>query len=137
MGRSVDYLTYAKYITYKDVSEFDEEFDWDYFEQDLIERLQLQFPSLEDDEKWDGGETKIILSNSFVEIGISEYCGLASISVRINDGSVYDYDYNLEGLAERFIVFVGEFIVKNFGDLQRIGGFSDGTSVYERADEKS
>lgn len=138
MGRSVDYLSNAAIVAYCS-PEFMEDgqdessgyFDWDEFKEDLISQLQQAFPSLEEvDNRWCGRETSIILENGLVEIGLSEYCGLVSVSIRPNlalDPPPYD-------LANRWInrikpKFLG--IVKIYNGLTSIGRFSNGEQVFE------
>lgn len=133
MGRSVSYLTGATKVAYFDVGYMKDEFDWQCFEENITYSLRKQFKSLEDADKWDGRETKIILQNSFVEIGISEYCSLASVSVRINDDAI---DNGQQGLAERFIGAV-ERKLEEMSELTKSGTFSNGEGVYERKTNNS
>lgn len=124
MGRSVDYLTDATRVAYFDVTEYTED-TWQYFVEDITEQLIDKFKSLDTVDEWDGRETKIILENSFVQIGISEYCGLASVSVRIHE----DIDRDKSGLAERFISAV-ERKLEDMSELVKQGTFSNGEGVY-------
>jgi len=149
MGRSVDYLTNALFVAYIDTDDIgwnvDEEtgersYDewiageqWKMFKEGLIENLQDIAPSLQEPSKkrWDVRETLIILENSHCEIGISEYCGLTSLSIRIIED-----DYHFDGLAEQWIKSVWPkmkaMIDKNYSSLNRVGTFSNGEGVYLR-----
>ena len=41
-------------------------------------------PSLYEADGWAGREDRILLQNGHVEIGVSEYCGLAAIWMRVS-----------------------------------------------------
>ena len=134
MSRSVDYLNNADYIGYFDTGYIDDNDDyiWD-FQQPIIDQLKDKFPSLEKPYspnnmgKWDGRETEIILENSLVEIGTSEYCGLSSISFRLKDADYIN-------LAKRFSIYLELFIDKNImphKKLIKLGTFSNGEGVYQ------
>jgi len=60
--------------------------DWNDFSSNILSALKRNYKSLNQPERrFDGNETRIILQNYFVEIGISEYCGCASLSIRVNE----------------------------------------------------
>jgi hypothetical protein len=99
------------------------QFDFTEWVEYIQETIQDKYNSLECDDAWDD-ENHIILSNQFTEVAVSEYCGLASISVRCTDDEYI-------GLAERYTKYVGKFVEKTFGNLIKIGTFSNGESVYE------
>jgi hypothetical protein len=146
MGRSVDYLNHALYVVYIDidcpdqVQDEDElidtdDFHWHCFVYDVIEYLPAGIKSLDDIRKkhrWDGNETRIIFENKHCEIGLSEYCGIASISIRDKDNSDHP------GLAIAWVHKVWPRIIRNlheaFGEnvLVKQGTFSNGESVYAR-----
>lgn len=138
MGRSVNYLSNAlgiSYIAYE--SENDD--DWEYFMDSIHDLLQKRIPSIDilyGQSKWEGNEVRIFAENSLAEFGVSEYCGLVSISVRpIQD----DYSWLREGLAENWIKKtwpgIQQAINKAFpnSSLKKIGNFSNGEGVYELA----
>ncbi len=155
MGRSVSTLTNAKLTYYFDVSRFgmtapfsDElddydyeaekvycqmtaEMDWDEFESSLTNLLQGEIGSLRNVDRWDGREVRIVLANQHIEFGIAEYFGIASLSIRI-----HEHDFTNHGLAEHHLNQVRariERVVDATGlAINRVGGFSDGTSIYER-----
>jgi hypothetical protein len=136
MGRSVDYLSRSQKVVYIPFevenefdSEFDSEFEWDCFYEDLINILCEKYPSLYTvKNKWDGRETRIILENDLCQIGLSEYCGLVSVSIRVNE--YYEY-YNI---AESWINRINfeKVLNEKFNALHKIGTFSNGESIYER-----
>jgi len=137
MGRSVDHLTHAKWVTYfcleGSEDEFEREIEW----RDLVDNIKYplmkKYPSLDEANEWDG-ETRVILENSLVQIGISEYCGLVSVSIRTNDSN-----YEYESLAENFIDRTWGNMVKLMRrstyhePLSKVGTFSNGNSIFEKA----
>jgi hypothetical protein len=143
MGRSVDYLSNATKVLYikyeteyenEDGEMVDDEFAFDDLHDNIISVIKELYPSFKDvDGRYDGRETRIILENRIVEIGISEYCGLVSISARPNQ---HADEYGKHGLAESFINKIWDKLQKELNKyadvLNRVGGFSDGTSVYSK-----
>ena len=129
MGRSVNYLSNAHTVCFEDVSMIDDEFGWGMFKSDLVETFNDKYKSMEECDRWDCNETSIIVENQLIEVGISEYCGLASVSMRVKDFDGYD-DYS--GLAERFANHVGVWMEENIGDYVKLGTFSNGEAVYEK-----
>lgn len=125
MGRSVNYLSNATKVYYIFPHE-----DWDLFIEDISEGLKSVFPSLSDCDRWDNEETKIFLENQHTEIGVSEYCGLVSISLR-----PIEVNYqNQEGLSERWIRSIDKKMVeffKPYNVSRKVGSFSNGEGVFE------
>jgi|SaaInl8_150m_RNA_FD_contig_21_2737522_length_1346_multi_31_in_0_out_0_4 hypothetical protein len=122
----------GKTLSYRiEYDEFSGRYDFDYLIEDFQSKMMDRFKSLEICEEHDGRETSIVLENSLVELGISEYCGLTSFSVRPKD-SLYEYTPDLTGLAKRNAEHIGKWMSENIGDIQKIGSFSNGEGVYER-----
>lgn len=153
MGRSVDYLNNAKVVIYFPTPEaYDEDgqynedigqMNWDDLIYSLEAEIQAKLPSYEIEKgKWDGRETKIILSNRLCNIGISEYCGLVSLSVAPKD---IDYGYSDQAYHEHFAIRHAEQIENTLqrivddvtGDnrLKKMGTFSNGEAIFEKAGE--
>lgn len=150
MGRGVSVASGAFAVAYKDVSDFgyryeDEEgkkidnpeydedlgsMDWEDFILDIKECMKADFPSFEDCDKWVGNEDHAILENRFAYFGVSEYCGLVSMWLVLKDGD--DYGDEQRGLKERWAKQVTPKFEKRFGELRKLGTFSNGESVYER-----
>lgn len=138
MGRSVDYLTNAKAVTYfcleGSEDELEREMEWEDLFGNIKYSLMRRYPSLDEANSWDGNETKIFLENSLVHIGISEYCGLVSVSIRTNDRN-----WEYESLAENFIDRTWDNMVKLMRGntyhepLVKVGTFSNGNSIFEKA----
>lgn len=164
MGRSVDYLNRATKVSYAEVNELgysapwsDELGDFDYdaepvycdhqmqddwndFKARIGEAFAKYYPSLDFDANgfgWDGRETLIIARNKLVEVGISEYCGLVSLSVRPLDEHAW-LNYSQSPIGERFArqVNLDKVLAYALGEeavLHKVGTFSNGEGVYRRA----
>lgn len=128
MSRSVDYLNRANAVAYIDashlVSESTDQWEWDDFVNDIVYQLQDKYPSLTEPYKktWDSNEVEIILRNMFCDVGISEYMGLVSVSIRADE-------YN--PLAVSWVNKIKDEFLK-IGDLNKVGTFSNGEAVYKR-----
>lgn len=116
----------------------DPELEWDFFTENIEDILKNRIPSLDildrKHSRWEGNEVRIFAENKLVEFGISEYCGLVSISVRPIDN---EYSWGKEGLAINWIqqTWPGlrDDIIKSFPKdaLYKIGTFSNGEGVYQ------
>lgn len=150
MGRSVDYLNRAEKVNYFDwptITVYDEETDRDietdeleeasYVIEDIQQYIISQFPDFTTCKSWDGNETQIILEGYGLEIGLSEYCGLASLSVRVDD-TFLDYCDSDEDVDEQY-KNCRAWLDKNWDEAtkfwnkyRKIGTFSNGEAVYEK-----
>lgn len=129
MARSVDYLTGAQAVAYVSGHNIEE---WELFEEDIKYQLQELFPSLEECESWDGNETKVFLENGHAVVGISEYNGLVSVSLRAKEeGDWYD---NQDGLHQAWVERVKDKFL-TIGDLHKTGTFSNGEAMFETTGE--
>jgi hypothetical protein len=150
MGRSVDYLNRSERVNYfqwPTLWVYDEDTDtdvetddyWDAEDiiSDIQETITSNYPGFDPCSRWDGRETHIILEGYGLEIGLSEYCGLATLSVRV-DQSVLDYcDTEEEADAEyqKCIAWINENwdeAAKHWNQYAKIGTFSNGEGVYEK-----
>lgn len=106
------------------------EVDWLCVKDDLIYRAKSLFPSLYEPTRdiWRGREDHVLLRNRLVDFGVSEYCGLMAIWIVPREG----LDGNLEAFAARWIASISEKFQADFGEFYRVGGFCDGTSIYQR-----
>jgi len=149
MGRSVNYLNRALLISYfewptlwiyNEETGIDENSDelMDGYEvrQDIQESIISEFPEYEYSKKWDNNETAIILTGYGTEIGLSEYCGLATLSIRIDENllAYYEQDeYNEQ--YDKIEAWINENWAKisaGYNQYNKIGTFSNGESVYEK-----
>jgi hypothetical protein len=124
MSRSVSYLNNAEFVLYFP------------FEYDIMDNLKAEIkaklPSYYSVDKWDNRETRIFLENNLCVIGISEYCGLCSLSVAIKDNT-----WN-EKFAEHHASQIRPILEKIVDDvtgtrLSLIGTASNGEAFFERA----
>ena len=146
MGRSVEYLNNSKWTVYINVSDFgqcstDEDEDntgydedtareqWKDFKEFLADTIIELYPSFDNVNKWEGREVEIFLKNRLVHVGISEYCGLASLSFA-------PISEKTEGLADNLIQKMSKKLNKSFMDAFpntlycKQGTFSNGEGVY-------
>ena len=150
MGRSVDYLNNAERVNYfqwPTLWVYDEDTDtdvetddyWDAEDiiSDIQETITSNYPGFDPCSRWDGRETHIILEGYGLEIGLSEYCGLATLSVRV-DQSVLDYcdtDEEADAEYQKALNWINENwaeATKYWNQYAKIGTFSNGEGVYEK-----
>jgi hypothetical protein len=150
MGRSVDYLNNAERVNYfqwPTIWAYDEDTDtdvetdelWDARDviEDIQETITSNYPGFDRCSRWDGRETQIILEGYGLEIGLSEYCGLATLSVRV-DQSVLDYcdtDEEADAEYQKALNWINENwaeATKYWNQYAKIGTFSNGEGVYEK-----
>jgi hypothetical protein len=150
MGRSVDYLNRSERVNYFDwpiLSVYDPETDRDVetdeYEdasiviEDIQEYIRSIFPGFDPCSRWDGRETHIILEGYGVEIGLSEYCGLASLSVRVDEGPLEysEDDEAYETDRQKALNWISENwdeASKYWNKYRKIGTFSNGEGVFEK-----
>lgn len=141
MGRSVGYLSNAVCVNYfpwpeYDVTDENDEVigqqyeDADFVIEDIQNYLINSVSGLSRADRWDGRENHIILEGNGVEIALSEYCGLATLSVRVEESDYSDDETTAEGL--RWINEHWGKVSAPWNQFKRIGGFSNGESVYEK-----
>ena len=133
MGRSVDYLKRAQHVAYFDWPCWEDEYGEEYCEyaheviQDIRNVIMERFPEFYVEDKWDGRETHIILSGYGTEIGLSEYYGLATLSIRVEDDTDDDVDK-----VEKWIDENWPSISEYYDKYRKVGTFSNGEGVFEK-----
>ena len=150
MGRSVDYLNRSERVNYFDwptLSVYDEDTDRDIETdeledasiviEDIQEYIRSIFPCFDPCSRWDGRETHIILEGYGLEIGLSEYCGLASLSVRVDEGPLEysEDDEAYETDRQKALNWINENwdeASKYWNKYRKIGTFSNGEGVFEK-----
>jgi hypothetical protein len=154
MGRSVSYATGSIAKVYYDVSshgypvdddgnqtgEYNQDiaqWDWEDFKEGIRHDIETLWPSFTPCDEWVGREDKAIMENTFAYIGLSEYCGCACLWLvpKESDG-YYAEDIRRDNLARGFCSRIQAKFSEKFGEFVRIGGFSNGESVYQRKEEK-
>lgn len=149
MGRSVNYLNNAEYVLYfptpesngedGEYDEFIAQLNWDDMLYELKATIKKRLKSYYDSDKWDGRETKVILENNLCIIGLSEYCGLCSLSIAVKEVDTgWGEKVYHEQFAKRHAHQVRETLEKIISDigltrLNKLGSMSNGEGVYEKA----
>jgi hypothetical protein len=134
MSRSVSIPCGALEVAYQDVSEY----EWDTFPcflQDIQAYAKRLWPSLRECDTWLDREDHAILENDLCYLGVSEYCGLASIWLvpkEYPDSGCFRADAYLYPLAVHWIERVAQKFHKIFGHYRKLGTFSNGESIYEK-----
>ena len=149
MGRSVNYLNNAEVVIYfsfdndGDESDYPADLAWDDLIDNLVFSIQKRLPSYEVcKNEWDNNETRIILQNRLCNIGISEYCGLVSLSVAPrNSDNLDSFDTFRDNFAVRHAKQIkhtleGIVDLHTASRLNRVGTFSNGTGAFESANNK-
>lgn len=128
MGRSVSTPSDCVAVAYQhhEFDEYDSQWEWDELKANIRERCIARWPSFEDTSEWLGNEDQAILENQHAKIGLSEYCGLVSIWLVVNSRS------DTPELAEAWCNSISDNFYREFGELRRVGTFSNGESVYEQ-----
>ncbi len=144
MGRSVNYLNNAEVVLFfpfdggrEEDGEYNEDLaslDWEDLMANLSSEIRAKLPSYYKVDKWDNRETKIFLENNLCSIGISEYCGLCSLSVAPKNN---EYDEWHERFAIRHANQIEKTLRKVLEDLgltnlRKVGSMSNGEGVYEK-----
>lgn len=150
MGRSVNYLDNAEVVIYftADWINFDDNgviladianMNWDDFEGNLCAEIIGKLKSYHSVNEWDNKETKIIVKNELCNIGISEYCGLYSLSVAsIEYDGYYPEELAKLNFSKHHAQQIKNTLCKILKEngckvLDKIGTFSSGEAVYELA----
>lgn len=154
MGRSVSTPRDAIAVCYRDISDFgrvidedgnitDEYCEWqsaddfEYFLYDIATEAKAQWKSFNECDYWVGREDHAILENNFAYIGVSTYCGLAAVWLMPKTeellGTGYSEDVAMATLAENWCTRIAKNFEKKFGQYVKVGTFSNGEAVYEKA----
>lgn len=115
------------------IPNYDEEgIEWRAYLEWVSETACELWPSMHDDERflpYPHRETIIVASNAHSSVAVSEYCGVVAISL------IPDYDRATfwrtdDPLGEHWRKTQAEKFLSTFGEYDKIGTFSDGTSAY-------
>lgn len=132
MGRSVSYPPNADAVTFQHL-DFDEDtdFDWEVI-QPFQDRLKRLWPSVDDDDRWLGREHHVVASNDHAFFGVSEYGGLVAYWVLPREWDGYGPD--TAALSHHWCEQIADKFERAFGDLVKLGAFSNGGGIYGRRD---
>lgn len=138
MSRTVSYPPGSVAVCFRDVScfgsgyteddSFDElsaELEWKSLIEDIVETCKSHWPSLRECEYWLDNENRVLLENQHAIVGISEYGGLACVWLRSN--GIFN-----DALANHWSLQIAPKFNKFFGQLRKVGTFSNGEAVYEK-----
>jgi len=124
MGRSVSTPRNATAVAYSHVDfddDIDDDFDW------VVDNFQYEvrrvFPSARSCSEWLGREDHAVMENGHAYFGISEYCGLVAYWMVPKDD---------RPLAEAWCHKAAAKFEASFGDLRKLGTFSNGEAVFAR-----
>ena len=147
MGRSVNYLRNAlqvsyfewpRYSSYNEETEQDELEDYqdgDEVMDDIRESIISEYPNFNRSKKWDGNDVSLLLEGYCAQIGLSEYCGLATLSIRIDEDQLPNsWDDNYDEVYDNTEKWINENwarISSGYNQYNKIGTFSNGESVFE------
>lgn len=110
------------------------QYDSDNWSSDLectADYMKELWPSLWDTESWPSNEVRVFLENNLVEISVSEYGGLTALCIAVKESA---YDEGKQGLARSWIKKVAPKFLSTFGRVEKMGTFSNGESVYKKAE---
>lgn len=106
---------------------------------DVRSSMADAFPSLSHCDTWLGREDHALLENRYCHIGLSEYCSVVSLWITPKDGDWRDGD-GWAAMRDHWPAQVDAKFRKTAnailpGAMVRVGGFSNGESVYQRLKE--
>jgi hypothetical protein len=126
MGRSVNIPRGAQVVAFNYIEYDGDHDDWSY--DDFVEGAQYAIseiaPSMQPDSGWIDREGRVIASNSFAQMVISEYCGLVSVCLVPEEGNA---------LAEHWCAQLEPKFMMSFSELRLIGRASNGEAFFEKA----
>ena len=139
MGRSVSFPRGACVAFCQFDEDFDDpdEADWAYemLCEDITAQTRAAFASFDPAQGWRGREDRILLRNSYADVGVSIYGGIAAIwLVERDDGAYHDCDARTacRARAAHWLQQVAPRFIALFAQLDCIGRMSNGESVYAK-----
>lgn len=136
MGRSVSYPAGAQVAFCELGCDADADWDWEYeCLVDAIRReVQSAFPSFDPVDCWREREDRVLMRNTFADIGISTYSGIAAIWIAERDDPAYAWRHqwaSYNALAQNWLACVKPKFDALFSTLDRIGTMSNGETFYQ------
>ena len=132
---------------YRDFEQFmygrwdeDAQYAWDDEKVAIQDRLKELWPSLEPVNRGTGywgsdDEQLVIAENAHTEVSISEYCGVVAISLAPRSDIEFYYadeESRAENTGKHWRAQIAERFLAEFGEVVKIGAFSNGESVYQK-----
>ena len=129
MGRSVSTLRDSVINLYADITHISDSQEF----EDLIDNIRYEISARYKNMKRTfehEGENLIICENGLLEIAISEYCGLLSLSIRAKEGKTKHLGVSTALKMEAYL----QKLLKDYteGVYTKAGTFSNGESVYTK-----
>ena len=90
MARSVLIHPCAEQVVYlqlEPVDEFDAQWQWNEFIDDVRQQVREKFPAFAEADRWVGRETRVILESRIAEVSVSEYNGIVAVCLAPRDGN--------------------------------------------------
>lgn len=127
MGRSVSQPRGTLVACYQEIEDDDMHETYDYLVDDIRECVQHRAPSFEEIDRWVGREDRALLQNSFAQIGVSTYGGLACVWMRLQP----NLDGAQEGIAKSWIDKWTPTFLKLFTQFEPVATMSNGVTLYQ------
>ncbi|KKN21084.1 hypothetical protein LCGC14_0929100 [marine sediment metagenome] len=133
IGRNVIYFDFS-YGSENDYEDLATE-DWQDLQDNIICAITSKYKSfISTPNQWAEypyRENRILLENDHVQISISEYCGCGAVSVFVRDDMEYPElaEHWLNQVWDRLSGLISQYV----SVLHKVGTFSNGISVYEKA----
>lgn len=136
MGRSVSYPAGAQVAFLPLDTGEDDDFEWEYqcLIDDIRDTVRQVFPSFDAIDCWRGREDRVLMRNTFADIGISTYGGIAAVWLAERSDTSYAYAREWgrhSALAQGWISQAAPRFDRLFGTLDRLGQFSNGEAIYQ------
>jgi len=138
--------SYMGYEWDEEEQRYNDEFDYDLFDMewedfiiDIVDRAKSKWKSFNDvssQNKWAGREDRVLLENTFAQIGVSQYCGCINIWLRSRKDeydSYYTDEARIINLCESWCIRIHENFMKEFAEYVKVGNMSNGEGVYAKA----
>lgn len=135
MGRSVSYPAGAQVAFLPLDTGEDDDFEWEYqsLVDDIRGTVRQVFPSFDAIDCWRGREDRVLMRNTFADIGISTYDGIAAVWLVERSDTRYGYAREWgshSALAQGWISRAAPRFDRLFGKLDRLGQYSNGEAIY-------
>lgn len=136
MGRSVSYPAGAEVAILPLDPDEPEDFEWEYecLIDEIRDTVRQAFPSFDPVDCWRGREDRVLMRNTFADIGISTYGGIAAVWLAERSDNSYAYAREWgrhSALAQSWIRQAAPRFDRLFGTLDRLGQFSNGEAIYQ------
>lgn len=136
MGRGVSTPRDAFYTVYRELKleDMQEDYDWKEYLEHIQEEAIRKWPSLYRVDTWAGHEDHVILQNDLVQMGVSEYGGVAAIWVKPREFE--ESAHANPDLAANWASQIEKGFTETFGQFYKEGSMSNGESVYRRLEPR-